>query len=346
MFTLTQPAVPVTPAPASPWRLRLLTTATVALLAACGGGGDGSDDSAAADAVGPPTVAATLVNTPTEAQQSASTTVAGADTALQRFSAMNAFSAFLGEPVIPLSAAPRGQKQALAVQTAVCADLFDPPCAGTAAVDTNVADNATVLNPGDWVDIRFQSLSGAMFGAQLAFDGHVRMDFLSSLNLNATSFNGLDMKLSFDGLGGTVNGAAFGPVSDVFRLQINAQGASTITAGGASYTGLTGVDITGSGHYAIAGGTVRLGYWGDTSRYVDLGFQNWRVVAGRPAVGATASITSGQGTASLRVMASSSASVVYAVTLTAGGSTTAYTVTATYPSGGGVPTYLAVLAAV
>lgn len=345
MFNPTQPAARTTRMPAAPWRLHLLATATVALLAACGGGGGGSDDSAASEVVGPPTVAATLVNTASEAQQSASTAAAGADTAVQRFSAMNAFSAFLGEPVVPLSAAPRGQKQALAVQTASCIDLLDPPCTGSALVDTSVADGATLVNPGDWVDIRFQSLSGTLFGAQLAFNGHLRMDFLSSLNLNATSFSGLDMKLSFDGLGGTVNGAAFGPVSDVFRLQINAQGASTITAGGASYSGLSGVDITGSGTYAIEGGTVRLGYWGDAGRYVDLGFQNWRVAAGRPAVGAMASIGSGQGSASLQVTASGTATVVYAVTLNAGGNTTAYNVTATYPAGGGAPTYLATLAA-
>lgn len=262
---------------------------------------------------------------------------------------MNAFSAFVGSPVIPQAVSPEGRKyalevptvHALAVQTAACADLLDPPCSGSASYDTNVADSATVVNPGDWADIQFQSLTGSLFGLQLSFNGHLRMDFLSTVDLDATSLSSLDVKVTFDTFTGSVNGAGFGPVSDAFRLQINGQGVSTITAGGASYSGLHGVSVSGSGNYGIAGGTVRVGYWSDPNKYVDIVYQNWRVVAGRPAVGSTVSIGSGQGSISLTVTSTSTSTVVCAVTINAGGSTARYTVTATYPAGGGVPTYVA-----
>ena len=88
---------------------------------------------------------------------------------------------------------------------------------------------------------------------------------------------------------------------------------------------------------------MRVAYWADSSRYIDLTFQNWHVVDGRPAVGSQVTVSSGQGSIALTVSASSTASVVYAGTITLGSVTTAYTVTATYP-GGGSPTYTAVLA--
>jgi hypothetical protein len=183
-----------------------------------------------------------------------------------------------------------------------------------------------------------------MLGRHLTLDGHMRIDFLSVVDLNATQFPGLDLKLTLDGFGGSVNGQNFGPVFDASRLQIDTQGLTTLTAGGASYTGMAGLSVTGSGSYVIGSGRVRQGYGSDANRYVDLTLQNWQVVGGRPAVGSQAVIGAGDGSITVQVTASRADSVVYAVTVNVGGATSRYIVTASYPAGGTAPSYAAVAA--
>ena len=333
------------------WRAAVSTTLT-ALLVACGGGGDsgGGTQSVTDEVVGPPTASASLSNTTAEAQQSAPAIVAAADAAASRVESLSGLSAVFGGSVVPQGLLDDGRRQILAtgqvlpasVQSVGCTDFFDPPCAGSITMDTNVADTATAVKPGDYADIQFGSASGSLFGQSVALNGRLRIDFLSAFDFNATQFNGLDLKLKLEAFGGSLNGAGFGPVSDTARLQIDTQARVTIVAGGASYTGLHGVTISGSGSYSIAGGTVRLAYWSDSGKYIDITLQNWRVVGGRPAVGSQATIATGQGSATLSVSSSSTSTVVYAVAITAGGGNTHYAVTATYPAGGGAPTYVAV----
>jgi hypothetical protein len=238
-----------------------------------------------------------------------------------------------------------GQVRPAAVQTVGCTDFFDPPCAGSITLDTNVADTATSVKPGDYADVQFASASGSLLGQTVALNGRLRIDFLSAFDLNATQFNGLDLKLEFDAFGGSLNGASFGPVSDTARLQINdAQGGVKIIAGGASYSGLHGVTISGSGSYSIAGGTVRVAYWSDSGKYIDIVLQNWHVLGGRPALGSWArAVDFGRNSITSTVTASSTSSVVYDVVISAAGGSGHYTVTATYPAGGGAPTYGAVV---
>ena len=334
-------------------RRAALALALAALLVACGGGGggDGASTPPADEVAGPPTAAATMVNSVSEAQSAARAVVAGADAAVNRVSSLNGFSVLVGGPVVPhgVATAPRPQVlgaarvQAQAVSTAACAELVDLPCSGSATLDTNIPDSATRVNPGDYADLQFAALDGQLFGQHVVMNGRVRIDFLSALDLNASQFNGLDLKLKLVGFGGSVNGTVFGPVSDTARLQINTQGGLDMTAGGVSYRGLHGVTMSGAGSYSIAGGTVRVSYWSDSGKYVDLSLQNWRVLGGRPAVGSQATVTTGQGSATISVSASSATAVVYAVSITNAG-TTRYTVTASYPAGGGAPTYSAVLA--
>lgn len=333
-------------------RRHSLALSLTALLVACGGGGGDSGPAQADEITGPPTVAAALANNTSEAQRATQAVVTSAAAAANRVSALNGLSALVGAPVVPQSgiAAPRSQRLAvarahpLAVQTAACVDIVDAPCTGSATLDTNIADTATRVNAGDYADIQFAALNGALFGQQVLMNGRMRIDFLSALDLESTSFNGLDLKLKLVDFGGSVNGTNFGPISDTGRLQISTSGVVTMIAAGASYSGLRGVSITGAGSYSIAGGTVRASYWGDSGKYVDLTLLNWRVVAGRPAVGSQASITTGQGSATLSVMSSSTATVVASLTMNAGGSTTRYIVTATYPAGNGDPAYVAVVA--
>ena len=336
-------------------RRRLLAIVAPACigLAACGGGGGGGGATVTpADVVGPPATAATLANTTAEAQAAAQAVVAGADSTAARVSAMSGFAALTGLPVGPQSATGEGRKQALsastmrplAVETDACSDLLDGPCSGSVTIDASFDSSATQANPGDHADLQFASLSGGLSGIQLSLNGHLRVDFLSTFVFDSSNIDGIDVKLGFDGFGGSINGVTFGPVTDMLRLQISGQGVISYTAGGATFTSLSGVSITGPGSYAIGSGTVRVAYWADSSRYIDLTFQNWHVVDGRPAVGSQVTVSSGQGSIALTVSASSTASVVYAGTITVGSVTTAYTVTATYPGGGGSPTYTAVLA--
>lgn len=327
--------------------LRALAAASLALLAACGGGGGGDDTAMAV--VGPPSVAAALANTTSEAQQSAPAAVAGADNALRRYSALEAFSAYAGTPLTPPAAAPGGHKVALAaptmhplaVQTAPCSELLSAPCTGSVSGDTNIAGDASSVRAGDWAWIEFQSLTGMLYGQQLSFNGNFRMDFLSAVTLGGSTFSGLDVKLSFTGFSGSINGASFGPVSEAFRLQVTSGGTSTITVGGASFTDLSGVSVTGSGSYTIGGGTLRISYWGDATRYVDLSYTDWQMVSGRPAVGAKVTATAGSDSIALTVLSSSTTTVVYSAAMTVAGRTTYYTVTATYAAGSDTATYVA-----
>jgi hypothetical protein len=336
-------AGPARSTPSRRWLRPAIPAALAALLAACGGGG-GSDPSP--EVQGPPTTPATLSATPGEAGSSAKAAVAGAEAATSRSGALNGLTALFGEPIVAQQAPVAGRKQILAVQTAPCADLLDTPCSGSATLDTNWNENATTVPAGTYFDLRFSHLSGPLLGNQLALNGRMRMEFQTALNLNASQVNGLDLKLTFDALGGSVNGVTFGPLTDLGRLQISSQGISTLTAGGARYTNLRGVSFTSAGNYSIGSGTVRVSYWADSGAYVDISLTNWRVSGGRPAVGSQAAVSSGSGSstgsAAISVIASSQTSVVYSVAITLNGVSTAYVVTATYPPGGGAPTYAAV----
>lgn len=334
------------------WQRHAVMGAVASVLVACGGGG-GSDAGSTAQAdqiLGPPTVAASLVNSSDEAKLSMQTMVEGADKAASRASSLSGLSALLGLPVGTLSVASSGQKEAqsttgvhaMSVQTQACNTFLASPCTGSATLDTNIADNANVINVGDFADVTFASLSGPLDGLNVFMNGHMRIDFLSTFNLNSSMFSGLDLKLKLDNFSGSVNGASFGPVSDSAHMQINAQGVSTVTAGGVSYIGLKGVSVTGAGTYTIPTGTLRVSYWSDSGKYVDIALTNWRTVGGKPQVGAHATVTSSNGTITANVTSSNSTTVVYAVTCVVNGITSRYTVTATYGAGSTSPTYVAV----
>lgn len=329
-----------------------LTAAFTAALVACGGGGGGSS---ASSVTAPPSTGATLTNSSTDASQSAQAVVAGAGAAAARVGSMSGVSAVFGAPVgtqsatrahalgAPSEAAPGAaaaqRKRALAVATLGCAELVDPPCTGSATSDTNITANATGIVPGNYFDLQFAALSGSLFGKSVVLNGHMRIEFLSALAFNATTFPGLDLQILLDGFNGSVGGVPFGPTSDLARLQINAQGLSTVTAAGITYIGLNTVTLSGNGNYSVGDATLRLSHWSEPSRYVELHLVNWTVTSGRPGVGSTATVSAAVGSIAINVTSTSSTNVVYAVGITAGNATTPYIVTATYPAGGGAPSY-------
>jgi hypothetical protein len=342
-----EPRISVSPAtdrpaefPQAPrWLPRLLPAALTALLVACGGGGD-SGGAAPASVAGPPSTGAVLANSSNEAAKSA--VVAGADAAVAQAGALSGFSAVFGTPIAAHQSPAATRKRALAVIASTCDDWVDLPCSGSATVDTNVPRTATVVNAGDYLDVRFTSVSGLLLGNSVLLNGRMRMDFQSAFDPLMTQFPGLNLLLTLDGFSGSVNGKLFGPVTDLAKLQIDSQGAGTLTAAGARYTGLRGVTTTGPGDYTIAAATVRTSYWADAGRYVDLSLANWHVAGARPAVGSQATVSAAQGSMVITVAASTTASVVYTVSISSPTGNASFLVTATYPLGGGAPVYTAV----
>jgi hypothetical protein len=311
-----------------------------ALLVACGGGGGGSGSGD--EVVYPPGTPATLSATTDNAAGAAAATVATADAAANRSGSLGSLSVFLGAPVGAQQTPTFARERPLTVQTAQCSDIFDTySCSGTARLDTNIDPNASTIPAGAYIDVTFSALSGVLFGDSYVFNGRLRLEFESGFNPNSGSDAGLDVLLKLYSLDGSVNGSTFGPFSDVGRLTVTSGGNATITAGGATYSHLSGVSVTSAGNYDIGSAQVRVGYWSNSGAYVDVNLSNWHVSGRRPTVGSTATVTAGTGSVSINVTSSSAATVVYRVVITVGGSATTYTVTATY-SDSGSPNYAAV----
>jgi hypothetical protein len=334
--------------------------ALVALvLSACGGGGGdggGTPTPPSDPPLGPPATAATLSTSAADASDAARTAVSAADGLAGRYSTMTGFTALLGVPIAAEPATPSavhlpgtrraawpdGRARRLDVTTEACTEFVDPPCTGTITVDTNVAQTATSVTPGNYLDATFNSLSGLVLGRSVTFTGRMRIEFLTALNLNNPQLPGLGLRIKFTGFAGTLAGSAFGPVSETADFNFSSQGVGTLTTGGARYGSLAGVSVTGAGAYTINTGDVRRGFGASTTAHVDTHLTNWRNLAGRPVVGSSATLTAGSTSASVQVTASSSTTVVYAVSIVSTTGTRAFTVTATYPAGGGAPTYSAV----
>lgn len=336
--------------------MRAFLVLCTAVLAACGGGGGGdAASSGVASPVGPPTTQASVGASATDAQEASRTVAAAADDAVTRTAALGGFFGFVGAPIglqgTPLGATLNGAaragsedvKRALRVEVAPCDDFFDPGCSGTATIDTNIAETAQRIAAGDYADIRFNSLTGRLYGYSASLSGRMRIDFDAALDPNAPSLAGLNVRVLLEALRGQLGGQPFGPISDAVRIQIGANNERTITMSARSYSGLSGLTVSGSGAYSIESVTIRLAHWTSTTGYVDLALTNWRVNGGRPQVGSQASLFgAGGSSASLLVQSVSATQVVYAVTLRSGTAQASYTVTATYPAGGGAPTYVAV----
>jgi len=300
--------------------------------------------------------AASLGSTATDATEAVKSAVSGADGLATRYTSLTSFSALFGVPIaqgqaVPMAAlrafANRQQhpdrQRALAVTNVGCLEVVDGPCTGNAVFDTNIPDTATTVTAGQYLEVTFNSVSGYALGMPVTMNGRLRIEFLTGVNLNAAQLTSVSLRLTFVGLSGTANGVAYGPVNDLLDLALDSLGNATLTAGGARYGTMDGVSVTGAGTYVIGSGNVRAAF-GSSGGYADLSLTDWRSSAGRAAVGSLGTVRAGTATGTVRVLSSSSTSVVYAVALTVGSSTTSYTVTATYAGGTGAPSYAAQLA--
>ncbi len=334
-----------------------LCTAVLALAAAgCGGGGGGSGDPAPSFSdppAAPPATAAAIGTTTTDAMDATRAAVATADGLVARQASMNGLAALLGQSVAGMespvaaelvarvSRSPQAHpdRARILATTDPCTDYVDSPCTGTVTTDTNIANNATTINAGQFVEATFNNINGFLLGRAVTFSGKLRIEFLTGINAASGSFNGMGLRIKFTAFAGTVAGNAFGPISETVDLNISAQGVPTLVTGGVRYGTVAGVTSTGAGSYTIGSGTARLGYGAAVSGYVDVNLTNWRIGAARPLVNSTASITNGSVTVTVTVASSGASTVTYNVSIVSGGVTRTFTVTAQYASG--TPTYTA-----
>jgi hypothetical protein len=318
-----------------------------AALAACGGGGGGGDDSGPT-LEAPPTTAATLQASGADAQNAAQLVVASA----RRLAELNATLSDSALPVGGARATPAAwgraartltRAQALARQTLSCsAFLGIGNCTGSVTVDTNFDGPGSVFPPGTYVTLTFDALTAVVEGESLALSGSLRVDYPTGFDLDATTLANQRFQLTLDGFAGSAQGVAFGPLDEVALYEYDSQAVETVTIDGLRITGFDTLTLTDANNYALANVTLRRAHWAVPATYVDLSFLDWTITDGRPAVGGTVIVTAGNGSVQIDVTARSSDSVVYAVRLFIGGSSTTWTVTAAYPAGGGAPSYTVV----
>ena len=318
---------------------------TLLALGACGGGGGGDDGPPAI--VSPPTTAATLGASTTEAAAAAQGAVESATKAVELY-------ATLGQGPVPITAqgeaalsralpGASSREQALARQTISCVDFLGiSDCSGTVTIDTNLSDSSTVAVPGTYITVIFNALRATVEGDSLALDGAMRIDFLTTFDLNSTSFANQRLELTLQDFGGSAEGVSFGPYNVRALIEYDANEASTVTMDGVRIAGIENIAVADGLNYGLTTVALRRAVWSSASAYVDYNFANWTVAAGRPSVGSAATISASANSIGVVVTAEEAVQVVYAVTITVGGVGTAYTVTAAYPQGGVAPTYTAV----
>jgi hypothetical protein len=235
------------------------------------------------------------------------------------------------------------REQAQARETFGCADFLGvSDCTGTVTVDTNLSEGSSVAAPGTYIALIFNALRATVEGDELALDGVMRVEFLTSFDLNSTSFANQRMELTLQDFAGSAGGVSFGPYDVQALIEYDANEVSTVTIDGVRIAGLENIVVTDGLNYGLTNVALRRAVWSSAAAYIDYDFDQWSVAAGRPAPGSAATLSAGVNSIAVAVTASSSAQVVYDVTITIGGASTAYTVTDTYPAGGGAPTYTAV----
>lgn len=318
------------------------------LLGACGGGGGDSAAAAAPVLEAPPSTAASLQTTSMEASGAAAATADSSQRLVQ-------LSASLNGNLLPLAssgtsalswsraALSASREHPLATRSLTCADFFGTTaCSGSLTVDTNATGTGSVIPAGTYVTLTFSALQGSLSGSPMLLNGTLRLDYLTSFDVNAATPAGLRFQLGFSGFSGTSEGVSFGPLSAIALYEFDAQGAGQLTIDGLRITGFETVTVTDANNYSLPNVTVRRAHWATPAGHVDLHFSHWSVVNRRPALNSTAIISVPGSSVTVIVRESSASSVVYEVNALVNGAAVSYTVTASYPAGGGAPTYTVV----
>jgi hypothetical protein len=325
----------------------LAAAATATLLGACGGGGGDSPAAAAPVLLAPPTTAATLQSTSTEASGAAAATADSAQRLVQLSASLNGNLPLARSGTAALSwsraALSASREQPLATRSVTCADFFgSTACSGSLTVDTNATGTGSVIPAGTYATLTFSALQGSVGGSPVLLNGTLRLDYLTSFDINAATPAGLRFQLTFSGFSGTAEGVSFGPLSAIALYEFDAQGVGLLTIDGLRITGFETMTVTDANNYSLPDVTVRRAHWATPAGHVDLHYSNWSVVSGRPAVNSTATISVPGSSVTVIVRESSATSVVYEVNASVNGTVLSYAVTATFPAGGGAPTYTVV----
>ncbi|MEJ6003217.1 hypothetical protein [Paucibacter soli] len=328
-----------------PGRLAALGVAALwaTCLAACGGGG--SSDSSGSN----PTD--NLYAASSEAQKAVEGSLSAANAAVSKSVVLGQNPLFdLGSPsataAAKAAARPRAhavlsKPQAVEAFTCVELELFTGPCTGSATVEANFAAGAAKIPAGSFIAMSFTNLAGPVDTLAISMSGQYRIDFLSEVDSKASSYANAHLKLSTTAFAGKLGDYSFGPDSSVALVDYDASGAPTLTIGELV---LSKVQLEGplsNTQYRLANAQVRQPYWASgSSNKIDYLLQPWELKAARPAPGSTATLAaSNAASAKVEVTASAAASVVYAVQISAAGTTKRYTVTASYASGSDTPSY-------
>jgi hypothetical protein len=317
-------------------------------LAGCGGGGGGSSADAAPVLEAPPATAAALQGSSVEAGGATAASADSAQRLVQLSASLNGNLLPLagsGSPVLSWSRAAlaASRERALATQTLSCADFFGTAsCSGSVRVDTNGNGSGSVIPAGTYVTLTFSALQGSFDGSPVLLNGTLRLDYLTAFDVNASSPAGLRFQLGFTDFSGNADGVAFGPLTEIALYEFDSQGVGQLTIDGLRITGFETVSVTDANNYNLPNVTLRRAHWATPSGHVDLHFTNWSVVGGRPAVNSMATIEVPGSSITVIVRESSASSVVYEVNASVNGTVLSYAVTASYPAGGGAPTYTVV----
>lgn len=314
-------------------RRRVVAASLLALwLAACGGGG--SDGINNGGVQGPPAQAAALQQSADEASQAVQAAVDGGGVVVERAAGADSY-------LLPINGPTGGGRESpQAVETLGCAEFLPTPCSGTVRVDTDITGPSTVARAGQYVDMSFNALSGTVEGQDFTLAGGFRMDFLSDFDLDSTSLNGLRVDITARSLRGQSEGISFGPESGMVRVEFTSNTAFTLTGDGLRLSGLSGVTSTDADNYVIGTATLRRAYWRNDQTHVDNRYTGWNVDARHVRLNSRAAVLAGATRADIEVISTTSTQTVFEVDLDVGGVLRTYHVTATFPAGGGAPTYV------
>lgn len=318
-----------------PHRIRsLLVCSTTLLLMACGGGGDGPAGALSTSGV-------------TDVAQALGATGEGIATQ----------GSTLDMQIVPPSliagaqttASSREQPLAISIRANLnldlgsivytnpeteypCTVLLDEGCTGSLIVEASYPHDATAVPAGNHITRTFNALHGTRAGQEISLNGTTRTDFLTAVDFTQRPVN-VRVQITNTEFSRSVDGVSFGPHTGVALLEFDADGALTYTVDNVSYSGQRDIIVTDRDNFSVGAATVRRPHWREANTFVVYVYQNWTVVAGRPAVGSTVTIST-EGVAGnhvVTVATSSPTQVTYTVRSTVDGVVKNYLVTVDYP---------------
>lgn len=217
----------------------------------------------------------------------------------------------------------------------VCTHFLDEGCTGTLSIDVSFqdVDIAPWWAPaGGYITRTANHLQGMLGARQISMNGVTRTDFLTDTYFDQRLGN-VRLQITNTNFSYSIDGVSFGPYTGVALLELDEFGALTYTVDQVSYSGMSNIVVTDHDNFSVGTFKVRRPHSSSANTFVVYDYQNWSVVAGRPAVGSTATFsTEGvAGNSVFTVATSSPTQVTYTVRSTVDGLVKNYLVTVDYP---------------